>query len=154
MVLPTGWLLYHTKIRSKQIYVHDVTPITPLPLLFFGGEMEMRMDGDQEVIVMDDFVVFRSPVRATISRKFTANRAALTLRAVTHLQKATAVLVQKLQTALSALLLRKIQRPALALHAAGRDVIAAMVGLITSEGIDPAQAQARLLQGQRVYARR
>ena len=68
-------------------------------------------------------------------------------------QPSTTVLVQKLQAALSELLQRKIQRPALAIHAAGREVVAAIVDLITREAVDAERAQERLLQGRRVYAR-
>ncbi len=67
-VLPTGWLLYHQKVRSTKMFVHDVTPITPLPLLFFGGDIQWGLDGDQEVVTIDDFIVFRCPVRVHVRR--------------------------------------------------------------------------------------
>ena len=55
--------------------------------------------------------------------------------------------------ALAALLARKLARPRLAVHAAGRALIAAVVEMVTREARSAEEAQARLLQGKRVYAR-
>ncbi len=62
MLIPAQWLLYHKKVRSSSVFVYDVTPITPLPLLFFGGPITVGVDDDQQVISLDEFIVFRSPV--------------------------------------------------------------------------------------------
>jgi hypothetical protein len=75
------------------------------------------------------------------------------LRLFFSAQKATAQLVRDLQAALADLLARKIAQPRLAVHAAGRALIAAVVELITREAMSAEEAQTRLLQGKRVYAR-
>ncbi|XP_037514707.1 uncharacterized protein LOC119391104 [Rhipicephalus sanguineus] len=55
----TQWFVYYTKIRSTRTYLHDITPVYPIPLLLFGGFF--RHSGD--TITLDD----GSPFIATIN---------------------------------------------------------------------------------------
>ena len=43
------------------MYVHDATEIPPFPLLFFGGDISVQRDGDQETIAVDKWIVFQAP---------------------------------------------------------------------------------------------
>ncbi|XP_002737580.2 ATP-dependent DNA/RNA helicase DHX36-like [Saccoglossus kowalevskii] len=64
------WLIYHQKIRSNGIYLHDSSVIEPYPLLFFGGDITMGKDDTQDVIRVDDWIVFKaSPTIATLVKK-------------------------------------------------------------------------------------
>ena len=55
------FLIYHTKVKSSQVYVHDATMIPPFPLLFFGGDITVQRDGDQETIAVDQWIIFQAP---------------------------------------------------------------------------------------------
>lgn len=57
------WRGFLSYLPLGQMFVHDATPITPLPLLFFGGDIQWGQDEDQEVVIVDNFIVFRCPVR-------------------------------------------------------------------------------------------
>lgn len=57
------FLIYHTKIRSTAIFLHDTSMITPFPLLFFGGKISVDRDGDQQIIAVDDWIKFQAPHR-------------------------------------------------------------------------------------------
>ena len=57
------FLIYHTKVKSSAIYIHDATVIPPFPLLFFGGNIGVGRDQDQETITVDDWIVFQAPQR-------------------------------------------------------------------------------------------
>jgi len=37
-----GWLLYHTKVQTTQIFLSDSTLVGGLPLLLFGGELKLN----------------------------------------------------------------------------------------------------------------
>ena len=53
-------MIYHTKVKSSAVFVHDSSLIPPFPLLFFGGDISVKRDGDQEVIAVDDWIVFQA----------------------------------------------------------------------------------------------
>ncbi|CAE7753410.1 Dhx57 [Symbiodinium pilosum] len=36
-----GWLLFHDKVKTTQIYLHDTTLVGAIPLLLFGGELKI-----------------------------------------------------------------------------------------------------------------
>ena len=36
-----GWLLFHDKVKTSQVYLHDTTLIGSLPVLLFGGELKI-----------------------------------------------------------------------------------------------------------------
>lgn len=51
----TQWFVYYTKIRSTKTYLHDVTPVYPIPLLLFGGSF--KHSGN--IITLDDWIKFQ-----------------------------------------------------------------------------------------------
>ena len=55
------FLIYHTKVKSSDVFLHDSTMIPPFPLLFFGGNISVQRDGDQETIAVDKWIVFQAP---------------------------------------------------------------------------------------------
>eukprot|EP00063_Salmo_salar_P044172 XP_014019007.1 PREDICTED: ATP-dependent RNA helicase DHX36 [Salmo salar] len=57
------WLIYHLKMRTSSIFLYDCTEVSPFSLLFFGGDVTIQMDQDQETIAVDDWIVFQSPAR-------------------------------------------------------------------------------------------
>ena len=36
------WLVYHTKVKTTSIFLHDCSEISPISLLFFGGQLQKR----------------------------------------------------------------------------------------------------------------
>ncbi|XP_051934615.1 ATP-dependent DNA/RNA helicase DHX36 [Hippocampus zosterae] len=81
------WLIYHLKMRTSSIFLYDCTEVSPFSLLFFGGDITIQKDDDQETIAVDQWIVFRSPAR-------------------------TAHLVKNLKRELDSLLEDKIRKPA------------------------------------------
>uniref|UniRef100_A0A665U0I7 ATP-dependent DNA/RNA helicase DHX36 n=1 Tax=Echeneis naucrates TaxID=173247 RepID=A0A665U0I7_ECHNA len=57
------WLIYHLKMRTSSIFLYDCTEVSPFSLLFFGGDITIQKDKDQETIAVDQWIVFRSPAR-------------------------------------------------------------------------------------------
>lgn len=57
------WLIYHLKMRTSSIFLYDCTEVSPFSLLFFGGDISIQMDKDQETIAVDEWIVFQSPAR-------------------------------------------------------------------------------------------
>lgn len=57
------WLIYHLKMRTSSIFLYDCTEVSPFSLLFFGGDITIQKDEDQETIAVDKWIVFRSPAR-------------------------------------------------------------------------------------------
>lgn len=53
-------MIYHTKVKSSAVFIHDASLIPPFPLLFFGGDISLKRDMDQEVIAVDDWIVFQA----------------------------------------------------------------------------------------------
>lgn len=53
-------MIYHTKVKSTAVFVHDSTMIPPFPLLFFGGDISVQRDRDQETIAVDDWIIFQA----------------------------------------------------------------------------------------------
>uniref|UniRef100_A0A2K5C9E1 ATP-dependent DNA/RNA helicase DHX36 n=1 Tax=Aotus nancymaae TaxID=37293 RepID=A0A2K5C9E1_AOTNA len=58
-----NWLIYHLKMRTSSIYLYDCTEISPYCLLFFGGDISIQKDNDQETIAVDEWIIFQSPAR-------------------------------------------------------------------------------------------
>ncbi|NWV21986.1 DHX36 helicase, partial [Origma solitaria] len=58
-----NWLVYHLKMRTSSIYLYDCTEVSPYCLLFFGGDISIQKDKDQETIAVDEWIVFQSPAR-------------------------------------------------------------------------------------------
>ncbi|TRZ01981.1 hypothetical protein DNTS_024156 [Danionella cerebrum] len=80
-----GPVKVYTKADGK-IFLYDCTEVSPFSLLFFGGEVTIEKDQDQETIAVDKWIVFQSPGR------------------IAHL-------VKDLKKELDALLEEKIKRP-------------------------------------------
>lgn len=57
------FLVYHTKVKSSQIFIHDASMIPPFPLLFFGGDISVQRDEGQETIAVDQWIVFQAPTQ-------------------------------------------------------------------------------------------
>uniref|UniRef100_A0A3P9HF04 ATP-dependent DNA/RNA helicase DHX36 n=1 Tax=Oryzias latipes TaxID=8090 RepID=A0A3P9HF04_ORYLA len=57
------WLIYHLKMKTSSIFLYDCTEVSPFSLLFFGGDITIQKDEDQETIAVDKWIVFRSPAR-------------------------------------------------------------------------------------------
>ena len=57
------FVIYHTKIKSSAVFLHDSSMITPFPLLFFGGNISVDRDGDQQIIAVDRWIKFQAPHR-------------------------------------------------------------------------------------------
>ena len=57
------FMIYHTKVKSSAVFIHDASMIPPFPLLFFGGRITVSEDLGQETIVVDDWIVFQAPRR-------------------------------------------------------------------------------------------
>uniref|UniRef100_A0A7M4FV47 RNA helicase n=1 Tax=Crocodylus porosus TaxID=8502 RepID=A0A7M4FV47_CROPO len=58
-----NWLVYHLKMRTSSIYLYDCTEVSPYCLLFFGGDISIQKDNDQDTIAVDEWIVFQSPAR-------------------------------------------------------------------------------------------
>lgn len=106
------WLIYHLKMRTSSIFLYDCTEVSPFSLLFFGGDVTIQKDGDQETIAVDEWIIFRSPAR------------------IAHL-------VKSLKKELDSLLEEKIRNPAPVdwQNRQSKDcaVISAIVDLITTQ---------------------
>ena len=53
-------MIYHTRVKSSAVFVHDSSMIPPFPLLFFGGDISVQRDKDQETIAVDSWIVFQA----------------------------------------------------------------------------------------------
>ncbi|EGD77765.1 hypothetical protein PTSG_08854 [Salpingoeca rosetta] len=109
-VIPTKWLVYHHKMKTVKIYLYDASMIPPFPLIFFGGDVKVTREGENELIAVDDFIKFHSPVN-------------------------TARLVQGLKVKLDQVLSRKIDDPRLDIQETMGTLIPVIVDLITTEDV-------------------
>ena len=57
------FVIYHTKVKSSAVFLHDTSMIPPFPLLFFGGAISVERDGDQQIIAVDKWIKFQAPHR-------------------------------------------------------------------------------------------
>ncbi|KAJ9578179.1 hypothetical protein L9F63_005568 [Diploptera punctata] len=53
------FLLYHLKLKSSSVYLHDTTMMYPLPLLFFGKGVNMLKEKGEEIIAIDQSIKFK-----------------------------------------------------------------------------------------------
>ncbi|CAJ1395199.1 unnamed protein product [Effrenium voratum] len=53
-----GWLLFHDKVKTSQVYLHDTTLVGSLPILLFGGELKILPKERNKVTV--DGMVFEA----------------------------------------------------------------------------------------------
>ncbi|NWZ34265.1 DHX36 helicase, partial [Brachypodius atriceps] len=123
-----NWLVYHLKMRTSSIYLYDCTEVSPYCLLFFGGDISIQKDKDQDTIAVDAWIVFQSPEKI-------------------------ANLVKKLRQELDDLLQEKIENP----HPVDwndikcRDtaVLTAIIDLITTQENEAVRNFAPRFQGER-----
>uniref|UniRef100_A0A8C6YPN1 ATP-dependent DNA/RNA helicase DHX36 n=1 Tax=Nothoprocta perdicaria TaxID=30464 RepID=A0A8C6YPN1_NOTPE len=123
-----NWLVYHLKMRTSSIYLYDCTEVSPYCLLFFGGDISIQKDKDQDTIAVDEWIVFQSPAR------------------IAHL-------VKNLRQELDGLLQEKIENP----HPVdwndvkSRDtaVLTAIIDLITTQENESAKNYAPRFQNER-----
>ncbi|NXD25237.1 DHX36 helicase, partial [Spelaeornis formosus] len=123
-----NWLVYHLKMRTSSIYLYDCTEVSPYCLLFFGGDISIQKDNDQDTIAVDEWIVFQSPEKI-------------------------ANLVKKLRQELDDLLQEKIENP----HPVDwndikcRDtaVLTAIIDLITTQENEAVRNFAPRFQGER-----
>uniref|UniRef100_H3CQH5 ATP-dependent DNA/RNA helicase DHX36 n=1 Tax=Tetraodon nigroviridis TaxID=99883 RepID=H3CQH5_TETNG len=57
------WLIYHLKMRTSSIFLYDCTEVSPFSLLFFGGDITIQKDEGDEMVAVDQWIVFRCPAR-------------------------------------------------------------------------------------------
>lgn len=51
--------MYHLKLKSSSIYIHDATMVYPMPLLFFGERLDIIEEGKGlHSIRVDDMIKF------------------------------------------------------------------------------------------------
>lgn len=54
---------HHHLPAFPQIFLYDCTEVSPFSLLFFGGDITIQRDEDEETVAVDQWIVFRSPAR-------------------------------------------------------------------------------------------
>lgn len=52
------FLIYHLKLKSLKIYLHDTSMIHPLPLLFFGHNLDMYNEKGKTIIELSNLIRF------------------------------------------------------------------------------------------------
>ncbi|XP_030852268.1 ATP-dependent DNA/RNA helicase DHX36 [Strongylocentrotus purpuratus] len=52
------WLLYHLKLKSTSVFLHDTTMVEPYPLIFCGGKISWDDDQGHETVFVDDHIKF------------------------------------------------------------------------------------------------
>lgn len=64
--IPKGyrWLVYHAMVRSSKVFVRDVTFVSPCPLLFFGGPIEVQHE--KQTITVDEWITFSAPPKTAV----------------------------------------------------------------------------------------
>ncbi|XP_063227825.1 ATP-dependent DNA/RNA helicase DHX36-like isoform X2 [Bacillus rossius redtenbacheri] len=105
------FLLYHMKLKSTAIFLHDASVVNPLPLLFFGESLRSQMEDGAEVIAVSDAIRFRCP-------------------------ESTATLVKDVRDRLNGLLEHKVTHPGVVdwnVHCDEGKLLRAIIYLITYE---------------------
>ncbi|KAK6183551.1 hypothetical protein SNE40_011010 [Patella caerulea] len=78
------WVIFHQKLKTSAIYVHDCTTISPYPLLFFGGDIRLIYD-EGDCVSVDDWIVFKaSPETAQLVKDMRFQLDRLLERKITH----------------------------------------------------------------------
>jgi len=58
-VFESQFLVYHMKMKSSCIFIHDTTLVTPFPLLFFGGQLDFITLNGTDSLGVDGNIRFR-----------------------------------------------------------------------------------------------
>jgi ATP-dependent RNA helicase DHX36 len=53
------FLMYHLKLKSTSIFLHDTTMVYPLPLIFFGQGVHVCIEDGLETIAVDKAIRFK-----------------------------------------------------------------------------------------------
>jgi hypothetical protein len=93
-------------MKTSKTFLMDCTVVSPMALLLFGGELEVRHE--EGCVLVDNWI--RIKVAAP-----------------------TAVLVKKLRLAIDGLLQQKIGKPEVEISAAGDAIIGALVKLLSDD---------------------
>jgi hypothetical protein len=117
------YLIYAEMIRTTQIYVRDSSPVSPYALMLFGGGLvaespngagggssargAKKASDEVSVLVVDSWIRFRVPNR--VER-----------------------LILDVRSQLSALLMRKIEKPELEFSSAGKGILNAVTALLAA----------------------
>lgn len=124
-----------------QIFLYDCTEVSPFSLLFFGGDITIQKDQDQETIAVDQWIVFRSPARIAHLVKVNEGKGhfdkdCVTVRLIS-LTSLSCIFQQSLKKELDSLLEEKIRNPAPVdwQNRQSKDcaVITAIIDLITTQ---------------------
>ena len=102
------WLIYHQRVRTTNVFVRDATPVSPLALLLFGGQLDVRAASG--TVTCDRWMTFQaSPVAAAMVRETRAS--------------------------LDSVLAAKLSDPSASLEALGGAVVPAVLRLLASEAL-------------------
>jgi HrpA-like RNA helicase len=102
------WVVYHEKLHTSRLYLKELTVISPIPLMFFGGEQSIKETKGQHVLVVDGWMEF-------------------------HADSRVVSLIGSLCQALDQLLGEKIRNPKLDFSEIGDGVVQAVVRVLSTE---------------------
>ena len=54
------WMVFYYKLKTSKVYVHDCTMVSPYPLLFFGGQINVTKEDKQELVTVDEWIKFKA----------------------------------------------------------------------------------------------
>ncbi|GFO08215.1 hypothetical protein PoB_003472000 [Plakobranchus ocellatus] len=54
------WMVFYHKLKTSKVYIHDCTMVSPYPLLFFGGEIQILQEEGMELVSVDNWVKFKA----------------------------------------------------------------------------------------------
>ena len=103
---PTRLLMYLERVKTSAVFVRDCTPVSPYPVLLFGGSLTVHHS--QGVIVVDDIYPFNASPKV-------------------------GVLIKRLRAALDIMLLSKIERPDQDLSTSSGNIIDAICTLLAAQ---------------------
>jgi hypothetical protein len=103
---PSRLLMYLERVKTSAVFVRDCTPVSPYPVLLFGGSLTVHHS--QGVIVVDDIYPFNASPKV-------------------------GVLIKKLRAALDIMLLSKIEQPDQDLSSSSGYIINAICTLLAAQ---------------------
>ena len=103
---PSRLLMYLERVKTSAVFVRDCTPVSPYPVLLFGGSLTVHHS--QGVIVVDDLYPFNASPKV-------------------------GVLIKKLRAALDIMLLSKIEQPDQDLSSSSGYIINAICTLLAAQ---------------------
>lgn len=67
MIMMIGLVVYYEKVRTTQVFIRDVTPVSVIAALLFGGEISVGYD--TRTLTMDGWMTCNSPPRTAVLLK-------------------------------------------------------------------------------------